>query len=314
MFTVNGNILLEDELSILQELRNQCIINGNDLFRDIRPTGVDNIMVTCPFHKGGKERKPSFGVHRKTMQCHCFTCGWSGPLDEVVSLVFGHEDEGDFGRQWLTKNFLTVAVEDRKPLSLNLSRGKVEIQLAPGFTEEELDSYRYYHPYMYKRGLTNEIIEEFDIGYDGATKCITFPVYDHNKNPCFIARRSVVTKFFNYPDGVQKPVYGSHRIVQDRPDTVVIAESILNALTCWKHGIPAVALIGTGTNQQYDILRSLPCRKYILALDPDEAGYKASARLRQALSQFKIITQYVIPSGEDLNSLDDKILTLQEIY
>lgn len=35
---------------------------------------------------------------------------------------------------------------------------------------KELDRYRYIHPYMYKRGMTDDLIEKFDVGYDPAFK------------------------------------------------------------------------------------------------------------------------------------------------
>lgn len=317
MFTVNGNPIVEDEVTILEELRRQCTLNGQNLFRVFKPSGRDDIMTTCPFHKGGQERKPSFGISKADMRCHCFTCGWAGTLDRMISEVFGHsDDDGDFGRRWLSKNFLTVSVESRKPLKLNLSRGNAvpSVPVSTGFTEEELDSYRWTHPYMYKRGLTDEIIETFDIGYDCDSECITFPVYHIDSTPAFVARRSVKTKFFNYPEGVEKPVYCAERFVSGEYSEVVVCESFLNALTCWKHGRPAVALIGTGTDYQYNILRNLPVRKYILALDPDNAGRKAMAKLKAALQDVKIITYLDVPEGKDINDCDEIFDSLKEYF
>ena len=313
MFSVNGVILITPEMDILEELRRQQLLNGRDLLRDSKVSG-HNIMTTCPFHKDGQERKPSFGVSTKDGACHCFTCGWAGSIDNMISNVFGYEDEGAFGRQWLAKNFLTVSIENRKPIELQLSR-KREKELKPTtfITEEELDSYRYIHPYMYQRGLTDEIIHDFDVGFDANTQCITFPVLDIDKNPVFIARRSVKYKFFNYPEGAEKPVYGAERFVGGSYREAIICESILNALTAWKFERPAMALIGTGTQAQYEILKKLPVRKYILALDPDEAGRRAEQRLVKALAGSKVITRLVIPEGEDLNSLDSRLLELPEV-
>lgn len=314
MFSVNGVMLITPELEVLQELRRQLLLNDRDLLREFKQSG-HNIMTTCPFHKDGQERKPSFGVSTKDGACHCFTCGWAGSLDTMVSNVFGYNDEGSFGRQWLSKNFLTVSIDNRKPIELHLSRGAHKEAKPKSFvTEQELDSYRYIHPYMYQRGLTDEIINDFDVGYDSNTECITFPVYDINKNPVFIARRSVKYKFFNYPEGAEKPVYGAHRFVEGDFTEAIVCESILNALTCWKYGKPAVALIGTGTEYQYEILRKLPVRKYILAMDPDEAGLRATNRLIKALAGTKLVTQLLIPKGEDINSLDSRFLELVEVF
>ena len=315
MFTVNGHPLIADEQEVLEELRRQCNLNGKNLFRVFKPSGKNNIMTNCPFHKGGQERRPSFGVSVDGL-CHCFTCGWAGTIDQMISEVFGYYDDGGaFGRKWLSKNFLTVAVESRKPLELNLSRGeKRQVITAPGFTEEELDRYRYYHPYMYERGLTDEIIEEFDIGFDSDSQCITFPVYYADKTPAFVARRSVKVKFFNYPKGVEKPVYCAERFVSGKYSEAIICESIFNCLTCWKHGRPSMALMGTGTEYQYDVLKKLPVRKYVLAMDPDETGRRAAAKLRKVLSSTKIISYLALPQGKDVNDCDEFFEELQEYF
>lgn len=314
MYTVNGSPILEDELSVLEELRRQTISNGLNLFSQFKPSG-HNIMTNCPFHKGGQERKPSFGISNKDMSCHCFTCGWSGTLDMMISNIFGYDDNGLFGRRWLAKNFLTVSIQNRVPLELTWSR-KREVTIKPKvvITEQELDSYRYTHPYMFERGLTDKIIEEFDVGYDKETNCLTFPVWDINGNPIFIARRSVNYKFFNYPSDAQKPVYGANKVISSDYTEAIICEGILDALTCWKYGKVGLALIGTGTQFQYDILNKLPIRKYIIATDQDEAGNRAAGRLRKYLSDSKILTQYILEPGLDLNDLQEEILNLKEVF
>ena len=58
----------------------------------------------------------------------------------------------------------------------------------------------------------------------------------------------------------------------------------------------------------------MPVRKFILALDPDEAGRKGSKRLRDALGRSKLITEFAIPEGYDLNDLDEKVLDLKEFF
>ena len=315
MLVVHDKPILADLSEIINELRAQLILaSGIELFRKGRQSG-DNWMYTCPFHKGGQERKPSFGISKVDGTCHCFACGWVGSLPEMISAVFGYDDGGSYGEKWLSRNFVALSVELRKPLAINMSRGvSRSIARAPGFTEQELDSYRYVHPYMYERGMTDEIIEEFDIGYDMSTGALTFPCYYADGTPAFIARRSVKTKFFNYPQDAEKPVYGAERFYRKEYEFAVICESIFNALTCWKWGLPAVALLGTGAREQYEILRSMPVRKFILGLDPDEAGRRGSKKLRDALGGSKIITEFDIPEGCDLNDLDEKVLDLKEFF
>lgn len=307
------NCSLED---ILLELQKQLKINDIPLLQKMRDSG-DDIMVQCPYHGNGQERKPSAGISKQSGIFHCFACGEVHTLPEVISYCFGKEDIlGKFGWNWLLKNFATISVEKRPALKLDMSREK-ERENPEYVSEEELDSYRYTHPYMYKRRLTDEIIEMFDVGYDRNSKCITFPVRDIDGNTLFVARRSVQTKWFNYPAGVEKPVYGLFELQKtDSVKEVIICESIIDALTCWVYGKPAVALNGLGTEAQFGDLRRFSARKYIIATDMDEAGLKARNRIKKGISN-KLVTQYVWdPSiAKDINDMEkDYFLRLDEVF
>lgn len=320
---VNNHVILDDTQDILIELRKQLELNGVKRFAKFIDSG-NNIQTNCPFHKEGQERKPSFGINKNTGECHCFGCGWSGTLSEMISNCFGKDDFGDYGNKWLIRNFLSVAVESRPDIDVDFCRRKkITSETKKYISEQELDSYRYTHPYMYKRKLTDEIIDLFDIGYDKSTECITFPNRDINGNCLFIAKRSVKTKFFNYPQDVEKPVYGLYEcnicaktIKNWFPNEIIICESMIDALTCWVYGKYAVALNGTGNENQFKTLRNMPNRKFILATDMDEAGLKARERIRQSLGN-KLVTEYVwdINIAKDINDMSKEYFdSLKEVF
>lgn len=322
-----------DLYDILVELKQQLQYNDIQLFHKIEPGTEFNkdVQVCCPYHKEGQEKRPSAGFRKEDGLFHCFTCGEVHSLPEVISHCFGKNDMGIYGWQWLLKNYGTVEREERKNVELDFSRVGNKSNRDIGFgdsssfyrqeiTEEELDSYRYIHPYMYKRKLTDEIIETFDIGYDKNTCCITFPVRNINGKTLFIARRSVNVKFFNYPQGVEKPLYGLYELTrqQDSYMEVIVCESMIDALTCWVYGKPAVALNGLGNALQFKQLRDLPCRELILATDNDDAGCRARERIRKNVKN-KIITQYdylSFPKGaKDINDLsEEEFKNLKKIF
>ena len=314
MLLVDNIPILENEMTIIETLRNELLNRGIEKLAVVKKSH-GNIQVCCPVHKDGKERKPSCGINLDGSNgtapgtVHCFTCGYVASFKEFVSDCFGYNDGGEYGKRWLLENFVSVEVEKRKNFKLNLSRTKPKQNY---ITEEELDSYRYIHPYMYKRHLTDDIIEKFDVGYDEKTQCLTFPVWDEKGRCVFVARRSVKTKFFNYPKEVNKPVYGLNFISHDITQ-VVVCESIINALTCWTWGIPAIALIGTGSFEQYPILQNCHIRKFLLALDPDEAGDKGRARIRKNVKG-KMIIDLEIPEGKDVNDLtEDEFVNIMRV-
>ena len=312
---IDNVVFNEDLVDILYELREQLKINGISLFQDIKDSG-DNIMVTCPYHKNGQERKPSAGILKANGTFHCFTCNETHSLPEVISYCFGKNDFGLFGHQWLVKNFATLSIENRKDIKLDFDRD-IQPNQQTFVKEEELNSYRYYHPYMYERKLNNDVIERFDLGYDKDTECITFPIRDINGNTLFVARRSVKTKYFNYPSNVEKPIYGYYELLQldSFPKEVIICESMLDALVCWVWGKYAVALNGLGSYKQYKELSKMECRKFILATDNDNAGLLARKRLRSYIKNH-IITEYELPPNKkDLNDLtEEEFRNLTEKY
>lgn len=348
---VNNVQFSVDLIDILQELISQLRLNNIQLIQKYKE-GPTHIQICCPYHANGMERRPSAGLRKEDGMFHCFACGEVHTLQEVISYCFGHTDDivGKFGWQWLLKNFATVQVEERKDVELDFERSnrsgrsrvstdsfyrdnKNDIRL---ITEKELDKYRYIHPYMYKRGLTDDVIELFDIGYDSDTDCITFPVRDVRGNTLFIARRSVTQKYFNYPNGVEKPLYGLYELYQQHKDhaikdknditrgysrsynfdDVIVCESMLDALSFWTVGKYAVALNGLGNELQFKQLRELPCRKIILATDMDERGLAARKRIRQNMQNRKLITEYIFPNGrKDANECTkEELINLEEIF
>ena len=216
---------------------------------------------------------------------------------------------GSFGWQWLVKNYLSISIEERKPIKLNLDRNSTHSKTEENYvSEEELDSYRYIHPYLEQRGIVDEdIIELFDLGYDRNTHSITFPIRNVEGRCLFIARRSVRSKFFNYPEGVEKPLYGLyelHKCIHSRerilkseyvnPNEVWVCESMIDCILLWQSHKWAVAMNGLGNKLALQQLQDLPVRALVLATDNDEAGLNARDRIKSIIKN-KIIYEAILP-------------------
>ena len=324
-----------DIVDIIQELKSQLSLNGVELFAKFFDSG-DNVMVCCPYHKGGQERRPSAGIRKTDGMFHCLACGETHTLPEMISHCFGRQDFGVFGAIWLKQNFLSVGVENRKALNLNFARRTTPKDPPKYVTEEELDKYRYIHPYMYKRGLNDDSINLFDIGYDINTDSITFPVRDIHGNCLFVARRSVNSKRFDLPKGIDKPLYGLYEVrcelnnkAIDRlrehgkfggfitgASEIYICEGLFDCLRLWSNNKIAVAGFGClFSDYQIKQLRQLPTRKLILATDNDDAGMAARRKLKKVLGKDKIITEALIPKDKkDIGDCsDDEIKNLKDV-
>lgn len=321
-----------DEQKVTKALE---ILASFELIRIKKPVG-DWYSMYCPFHNNGNEKKPAFGVLLREQYkngqrypagfCHCFVCNYAKPLPEMVTEILKSKNVTKSGLEWLKENIegfepegeFESLIPDDLMINVNEKFAVNYIQniLTPPSTtyvsDEELASYRFTVPYMYARGLTDELIELYDIGFDAnhippgrkkALPCITFPVRDGNGNTLFFCRRSVEGKYFNYPQGVTKPVYGLFELDKSAK-RVVVAESCFNALTARKYGDQAVALLGTGNSYQIKQLRELGIKEFITAFDPDEAGHRATQKLKKALKDVAIVWSFDgIPSGKDINDL-----------
>lgn len=316
---------------IITQLRLQLAQQGKDLLRGIKKTEY-SIQFACPWHKNGQERKPSCGLitHKKPNgmpvgMVHCLACGKTSSFEEMISNCFGIYDGGVYGFKWLVDNFQHMDINTRdaylSTLSSNISRD-VKSTRPQYVTDEELDSYRYYHPYMYQRKLNDDVINRFDIGFDknftigGSHGALTFPVRDIHGRTLFVAKRAVDTKVFHYPASAVKPLYGLYELNQLHkfPTEIFVCESMLDALPIWTHpGCYAIALNGLGSSTQLKELNNLPCRKLILATDNDEAGLNARYKIKQQVPN-KIVSQVIIPNGKkDINDLSyDEFENLRE--
>lgn len=287
---------------ILKTIRKE--INGIKL-KDILPEKDNNISITCINHKNGQERHPSCNIYTKEDdddteygKVHCFTCGYTASFPQFVGDCFDESEA--FGEEWLIERFGT-------PFDSNI-RYLPEIVLNCREEKQYLDksillNYNYYHPYLMNRGISKEVIDMFQIGYDRSKQMVTFPVWDEKDNLVMITSRSVTDKRFNIDKDKEKPVYLLNYILRNNIKTVYVCESQVNALTLWTWGYPAIALIGTGSKTQYEILNKCSIRNYILCLDGDEAGDKGIKRFQQNIRDDVFVTVKRIPRNKDVNDL-----------
>lgn len=298
---------------ILQELKKETSLK---LFKNIQNKGR-NLQVTCPFHKNGEESNPSCQIFQvqddpyiQYGMVHCFTCGYAATLPQMIADLYGQPLK--FGEDWLISRF------GGETFYLNQSfwLPKIEISQKPEvkqLPETVLNQYNYYHPYMAQRKLTHEVIEKFKIGYDKDLDAITFPVWDETGNLVTITKRSVRTKQFYIESGIEKPVYLLNFIKKEHAETVYVCESQLNALTLWSWGYPSLALFGTGSKNQYDILKRSGIRNYILCFDGDPAGQHGAERFKGAMPKDVMISVKKIPQGKDVNDLTKEQFDALEI-
>jgi len=298
---INNHIIDSNLKTILEAVRD----SSNNLYlHDIRQTG-DNIAITCPFHKDGNEKHPSCFVYNRTDSDEvpfgffkCFTCHEQGQLYVLVSKCFGCTIEE--AKQWLVDNFSeTFSIE-----SLDLTDIQLDKKDDTRYIDESiLDKYKYIHPYLLKRNISPEVIKKFMVGWNEDTDSITFPVWDEHDNLVGITERSVKSKNFYIPEGIDLPIYLLNYVIKQNINEVYVVESQIDALTLWGFGYPSIALFGTGGKKSYNRLKKSGIRIYHLCLDGDLAGRHGILRFIKNMPDDVVIDIIQLPQGKDVNDL-----------
>jgi hypothetical protein len=282
--------------------------------KDIQKAHDANILISCPCHKDGYEKHASCRVladetceELEAGYAYCFSCGYSAPFAQVIGDLF-NEDKA-FGEEWLVERFGNTFVEQEEFLQeIVLDKPTVKKEY---LDEASLIPFDFYHPYMWKRKLSKEVVDRFRVGYDKERDAITFPVYDERHRLVMVTARSVNSKRFWIPKDVDKPVYLLYDILERGVQTVYVCESQINALTARTWGLDAVALFGTGSEKQYNTLKKSGIRNYILLFDGDEAGRKGAMRFKKNMPPDVFITDVRLPAGKDVNDLTyDEVMNL----
>lgn len=302
---------------IIKQLRFET---GNYYFNDI-VVRKNNLVVSCPFHKNGKEKHASCSINTDMTgdlvygTFHCWSCGTSGQLYEIVNRCFNQT--GNFGKQWLADNFGNIFVETVEYLPEIVLDSKPENSQI--LSSSILSKFEYSNPQaldylINKRHLTKEVIDYFKLGFDTSTSDITFPLWDSKGNLVGILRRNIYTKKFSIPNIELKPIYLLNYIKELNYTTVYVVESQINALTLWGYGRPAVALLGTGSKAQYDMLNSSGIRTLYLCFDGDLAGKHGALNMIKHLNDNVFINVVVLPEGKDVNDLTEEEFNSLPVY
>lgn len=269
--------LILDVEELLSDLRlewenKEDYIHNTSAFQKIKITN-DNVMCCCPYHN---ESRPSFGLSiNPPYVFNCFTCGEKGTVEKLVADVIGLDNELQ-AMQYLMQHYLRQDTLNRSiGLESILNKNKKDSGLVK---EDEIKSYMSKrHPYIEKRGLSNQTILKYEVGYDSSSKSITFPVRDFDGKPRFIMTRSVIGKYFYIPKGVKKTdiLYGLYylRKAKNKITEIFLNESAIDTMSCYENKLPASAVIGKFLfGEQIELLQRMGIKTVNLFFDNDRWG------------------------------------------
>jgi DNA primase len=181
---------MSEEIEVLLELIEDVLDKPKKVYETKQQYGYDcpNCMDIKGLDKG--DNKSNLEINLNKFIFHCWGCGISGPLGRLFD---------DYGTKEQKKVYNLI-----KPEELKVQQAKkTQLKLPEGYTQFKDSNPRFIphaeaYRYLTSRGITDEIIEKYQIGYtvsgDFAYRVIV-PSFDkNNKLNYFIARSWVPNK------------------------------------------------------------------------------------------------------------------------
>ena len=303
---IDNHVIKQDIKEILSTLKSEL---SNGKLSNIQYKG-DEVSITCPFHKEGKENKPSCFIYVGDDDkipwgtFHCFTCGEKGSLVKFIASAFDRNEY--YVKEWLKKNFTEKVLEyKRLDIADEIDLRKLGYErmreISRMIDEDILNNLQSWHPYMEQRHISKEIANKFEIKYSPEKECLVFPIRDKNGDIISATTRSVKDKKFNIPKNTEKAIYLLNECLKENCNQVVVCEGQIDALVSWSYGVPAIALFGAGTTEgQMKELNKTNIIHYILMYDNDSAGRKGASRFKKMIKKNVFVTDIIMPINKDV--------------
>lgn len=282
--------LLPDYMELLEE-QGKTENRGNDYW-------------TCPFCGSGDNEHHTAAFHINGTRYKCFSCDKCGDIFDLVGYMEGLP-KGDFIKHYnRTLKIVRPYLDGGKPK-------KSREEYIPKFSipTVPVDYSEYLHKchanvtqtdYFGNRGLSREIIDRFNLGYDLEKNLVTIPYNPDCKGYVHRILWNSDNKYCKFGNEIFNidALYESSidALLFDSKDYVFICEGQIDALSFEEIGLRAIGL--GGVNEVSKLVKQLkekPCNKIlVLALDNDKAGKRAMGRFIEELAETELDQKYIV--------------------
>jgi DNA primase len=272
----------------------------------LRQIAPNRLSGCCPIHQGNNPN--AFHVDLEKNLFNCFThCGGGSIFDFVMKkekLSFYNAASKIWNTFYSSSQRQKIKVnvnQDKAKMNQELTLMSLRLTLQPD------------HPYLRKRNISPQLARYFQMGfcqYGIMKNRIAIPVFDiHNRVVAYCGRTveqnvSIFPKYL-FPKNFNKSyhLFNIQHITPHTPQLkkpVFIVEGFFDCIHIVRLGFDAMALMGSSISQQQLTLLKEINRFYILMLDGDEAGEKATIKISNKMAQFKLTfkTVYLIEVKE----------------
>lgn len=249
-----------------------------------------DFLCLCPFH--GNRHTPSFSVSHQKGLYLCFnpSCGASGTIVELVKqLTKRNEYEA-----------LRFIISAQAEAVANFEDELNEIlDEKPEFDEFSQDTLDRLHEqindrareYLNGRGINDESIEHFRLGYSASQDMVIVPVHSPEGIPVGLVGRSIEGKSFKNSTGLprNKTMFNIHRARRES-GTVVVVESSFDAIRVHQSGYPNVIASLGGSMSKINLSNiNRNFSKVIIMTDADQAGRELGKTIANSLKNKEVL-------------------------
>jgi DNA primase len=257
----------------------------NEIIRIYFPDWDGRANVMCPYHT---DTKPSLNI-TVDGKAHCYGCNWSAT--NLVALVAAMEGVPYLEARDLLYKQVTNSIPDAKVRT---------------FRKHLLKERRKYVTNI--RGLSEEVINDHNLGYDPHTHRITIPILDQF-GECVNIRymgwtkeQRAKSKVYNEKGHGEARLYPEWKMMDE--DVIILVEGEWDCLVGRTHGLPTVTWTG-GAGAWDSSYNWMFKGKHVLILyDADSAGQEGAKHALEQVSRVakaEIVTEPQRWKGKDLS-------------
>lgn len=233
---------------------------------DVVSTSGSEFLCKCPWHIDGN--KPNLYANGKNGKFLCQSCGKRGHMQAITGMLpqASAQDLRD-------RMAALTAPEAPKPRV---------------YSEAWLLRYAHVHPGWYERGFSEQVMADFNLGYDPTNDVLTIPVRNTEGELLGVITRRLddLKPKYMYPKGfpIGRYLFGAWKLRSGERNVVALVEGTVDAIACWDARIPAMAMMGSRlTKDQATVLQVLGIRTVVVFTDNDVAGREAIPQVHDAL-------------------------------
>ena len=259
------------------------------------------------------DKNPSMSYDPKRNIVKCFSCNSNYDIISLYALINNLDNSTDFKRiidELALKYNIDIKSNKNNTLKKE-SMQKYTTTKKEDFTKyinkckKDIDK----SDYLLKRGLSEEIIKKYNIGYDVKDKMIILPI----SKTCYLGRYTDPSNTYKHhkPKGVANEIFNDKYIKQsDFKSVVWVNESIIDALSLEEINGDIKAISLNSINNANQLIQEAKDNNFkgifMLALDTDTNGIRASQDLKDDLEAIGIKALIFNSNSDKYNKyLDD---------